>query len=73
MEPCSTGAVRSPATEAEDGRELLAKAVLWLHVRRYRLTNGRIGGRFIASSPAEELVTATAAEPVRVQQGNRLR
>jgi F420H(2)-dependent quinone reductase len=30
---------------------LIARAVLWLHVTLYRLTNGRIGGRFIAGSP----------------------
>ena len=58
---------------AEDGGQLLAKAVLWLHVSLYQLKNGRIGGRFIANSPAEKLGTATAAEPVKVQQGNRLR
>jgi F420H(2)-dependent quinone reductase len=30
---------------------LVAKAFLWLHTTLYRLTNGRIGGRFIAGSP----------------------
>jgi F420H(2)-dependent quinone reductase len=37
--------------------QLLAKAVLWLHVSLYRLTSGRIGGRFIASSPILLLTT----------------
>jgi hypothetical protein len=37
--------------------QLLAKAVLWLHVTLYRLTNGRIGGRFIAGSPILLLTT----------------
>jgi deazaflavin-dependent oxidoreductase (nitroreductase family) len=36
---------------------LVAKAVLWLHVSLYRLTNGRIGGRFIAGSPILLLTT----------------
>jgi F420H(2)-dependent quinone reductase len=39
--------------------QLLAKAVLWLHVTLYRLTNGRIGGRFIAGSPILLLTTTT--------------
>jgi F420H(2)-dependent quinone reductase len=30
---------------------LVARAVLWLHLTLYRLTNGRLGGRFIADSP----------------------
>ena len=37
--------------------QLLAKAFLWLHVTLYRLTNGRIGGRFIAGSPILLLTT----------------
>jgi deazaflavin-dependent oxidoreductase (nitroreductase family) len=37
--------------------QLLAKAVLRLHVTLYRLTNGRIGGRFIAGSPILLLTT----------------
>ena len=36
---------------------LVAKAVLWLHVSLYRLTNGRLGGRFIAGSPILLLTT----------------
>src|SRR4029450_12025609 len=36
---------------------LVAKGVLWLHVSLYRLTNGRIGGRFIAGSPILLLTT----------------
>jgi hypothetical protein len=36
---------------------LVARAVLWLHVTLYRLTNGRIGGRFIAGSPILLLTT----------------
>jgi hypothetical protein len=36
---------------------LLAKAFLWLHVTLYRLTNGRIGGRFVAGSPILLLTT----------------
>jgi deazaflavin-dependent oxidoreductase (nitroreductase family) len=36
---------------------LVAKAVLWLHSTSYRLTNGRIGGRFIAGSPILLLTT----------------
>jgi F420H(2)-dependent quinone reductase len=36
---------------------LVAKSVLWLHVSLYRLTNGRIGGRFIAGSPILLLTT----------------
>ena len=35
----------------------IAKAVLWLHSTLYRLTNGRIGGRFIAGSPILLLTT----------------
>jgi hypothetical protein len=30
---------------------------LWLHVSLYRLTNGRLGGRFIAGSPILLLTT----------------
>jgi deazaflavin-dependent oxidoreductase (nitroreductase family) len=37
--------------------QLLAKAFLWLHVTLYRLTNGRIGGRFVAGSPILLLTT----------------
>jgi F420H(2)-dependent quinone reductase len=37
--------------------QLLAKAILWLHVSLYRLTNGRIGGRFVAGSPILLLTT----------------
>jgi deazaflavin-dependent oxidoreductase (nitroreductase family) len=37
--------------------QLIARAVLWLHVTLYRLTNGRIGGRFIAGSPILLLTT----------------
>jgi deazaflavin-dependent oxidoreductase (nitroreductase family) len=37
--------------------QLLAKAFLWLHVSLYRLTNGRIGGRFVAGSPILLLTT----------------
>ena len=37
--------------------QLIVKAVLWLHVSLYRLTNGRIGGRFIAGSPILLLTT----------------
>jgi deazaflavin-dependent oxidoreductase (nitroreductase family) len=37
--------------------QLVAKAVLWLHATLYRLTNGRIGGRFIAGSPILLLTT----------------
>jgi deazaflavin-dependent oxidoreductase (nitroreductase family) len=37
--------------------QLIAKAVLWLHVSLYRLTNGRIGGRFIVGSPILLLTT----------------
>jgi deazaflavin-dependent oxidoreductase (nitroreductase family) len=37
--------------------QVVAKAVLWLHVTLYRLTNGRIGGRFIAGSPILLLTT----------------
>jgi deazaflavin-dependent oxidoreductase (nitroreductase family) len=36
---------------------LVARAVVWLHVTLYRLTNGRIGGRFIAGSPILLLTT----------------
>ena len=35
----------------------VARAVLWLHVTLYRLTKGRIGGRFIAGSPILLLTT----------------
>jgi deazaflavin-dependent oxidoreductase (nitroreductase family) len=37
--------------------QLVARSVLWLHVTLYRLTNGRIGGRFIAGSPILLLTT----------------
>ena len=37
--------------------QLVAKAFLWLHTTLYRLTNGRIGGRFIAGSPILPLTT----------------
>ena len=37
--------------------QLVAKAFLWVHVTLYRLTNGRIGGRFIAGSPILLLTT----------------
>jgi F420H(2)-dependent quinone reductase len=37
--------------------KLIAKAFLWLHSTLYRLTNGRIGGRFIAGSPILLLTT----------------
>jgi F420H(2)-dependent quinone reductase len=37
--------------------QLLAKAFLLLHVTLYRLTNGRIGGRFVAGSPILLLTT----------------
>ena len=37
--------------------QLLAKAVLWLHVSLYRLTSGRIGGCLIAGSPILLLTT----------------
>jgi deazaflavin-dependent oxidoreductase (nitroreductase family) len=37
--------------------QLVAKASLWVHVTLYRLTNGRIGGRFIAGSPILLLTT----------------
>jgi hypothetical protein len=30
--------------------QLIAKAFLWVHITLYRLTNGRIGGKFIARS-----------------------
>jgi deazaflavin-dependent oxidoreductase (nitroreductase family) len=36
---------------------LVAKAVLWLHVTVYRVTSGRVGGRFIAGSPILLLTT----------------
>jgi deazaflavin-dependent oxidoreductase (nitroreductase family) len=36
---------------------LVAKAFLWAHVTLYRLTNGRVGGRFIAGSPILLLTT----------------
>ena len=35
----------------------IAKAFLWVHITLYRLTNGRIGGRFIAGSPILLLTT----------------
>jgi deazaflavin-dependent oxidoreductase (nitroreductase family) len=37
--------------------KLIARAVLWLHATVYRLTNGRIGGRFVAGSPILLLTT----------------
>jgi deazaflavin-dependent oxidoreductase (nitroreductase family) len=37
--------------------QLIAKAVLWVHITLYRLTNGRIGGKFIAGSPILLLTT----------------
>jgi F420H(2)-dependent quinone reductase len=37
--------------------QLVAKAALWLHVSLYRLTNGRVGGRFIAGTPILLLTT----------------
>jgi F420H(2)-dependent quinone reductase len=37
--------------------QLIAKAFLWVHVTLYRLTNGRIGGRFIAGTPILLLTT----------------
>jgi F420H(2)-dependent quinone reductase len=37
--------------------QLIAKAFLWVHITLYRLTNGRIGGRFIAGSPILLLTT----------------
>ena len=45
--------------------QLVARAVLWLHSTLYRLTNGRIGGRFIAGSPILFLTAADrqAADP----------
>jgi hypothetical protein len=42
---------------------LVARAVLWLHVTLYRLTNGRIGGRFIAGSPILLLTTTGRRTP----------
>lgn len=36
---------------------LLARAGLWLHVSLYRLTKGRIGGRFVAGTPILLLTT----------------
>jgi deazaflavin-dependent oxidoreductase (nitroreductase family) len=36
---------------------LVAKAVLWLHSTLYRLTDGRVGGRFIAGTPILLLTT----------------
>jgi F420H(2)-dependent quinone reductase len=44
-------------TGEEDGIRLVARAVVWLHLTLYRLTNGRIGGRFIAGSPILLLTT----------------
>jgi hypothetical protein len=41
----------------EDGVQLIGRAVLWLHVTLYRLTNGRLGGRFIAGTPILLLTT----------------
>ena len=37
--------------------QLIAKAFLWVHITLYRLTNGRIGGKFIAGSPILLLTT----------------
>ena len=37
--------------------QLVAKAFLWVHVTLYRLTNGHIGGKFIAGSPILLLTT----------------
>jgi F420H(2)-dependent quinone reductase len=37
--------------------QLIAKAFSWVHVTLYRLTNGRIGGKFIAGSPILLLTT----------------
>jgi hypothetical protein len=37
--------------------QLLVKVVLWQYVSLYRLTNGRIGDRFIAGSPILLLTT----------------
>jgi deazaflavin-dependent oxidoreductase (nitroreductase family) len=37
--------------------QLIAKAFLWVHITLYRLTNGRIGGKFIARSPILLLTT----------------
>src|SRR5215216_3577761 len=42
--------------------QLVARSVLWLHVTLYRLTNGHIGGRFIAGSPIL-LLTTTGRRP----------
>jgi F420H(2)-dependent quinone reductase len=44
-------------TAGEDSVQLLVKVVLWLHATLDRLTNGRIGGRFIAGSPILLLTT----------------
>jgi deazaflavin-dependent oxidoreductase (nitroreductase family) len=41
----------------DDGMQVVAKAVLWLHATLYRLTSGRIGGRFIAGGPILLLTT----------------
>jgi F420H(2)-dependent quinone reductase len=41
----------------DDGMQLVTKAALWLHATLYRLTNGRIGGRFIAGTPILLLTT----------------
>jgi deazaflavin-dependent oxidoreductase (nitroreductase family) len=37
--------------------QLIAKAFLWMHITLYRLTNGRIGGKFIVGSPILLLTT----------------
>jgi hypothetical protein len=37
--------------------QLIANAFLWVHITLYRLTNGRIGGKFIAGSPILLLTT----------------
>ena len=37
--------------------KLVARVALWLHVTLYRLTNGRVGGRFVAGSPILLLTT----------------
>ena len=42
--------------------QLIAKAFLWVHITLYRLTNGRIGGKFIAGSPIL-LLTTTGRKP----------
>ncbi len=39
------------------GMRVLARAFLWLHVMLYRLTNGRIGGRFLGGTSILLLTT----------------